>query len=73
MVSATSKLVKTKVNDEITGSLPAAVEAYGPMRQGVYRQFPALEVETREQYDLVIVGAGISGLAAACLHWESSR
>jgi spermidine dehydrogenase len=49
----------------LRGNDPAAVEAFGPMRQGVYRQFPVLEVDTQEQYDLVIVGAGISGLAAA--------
>src|SRR5205807_3233898 len=37
----------------------------GPMNAGAYRQFPALDVDTRERYDLVIVGGGISGLAAA--------
>jgi monoamine oxidase len=35
------------------------------MAQGAYRQFPGIDVDTRETYDLVIVGAGISGLAAA--------
>src|SRR5256885_390253 len=49
----------------LRGNYPAAVQAFGPMQAGVYRQFPALDVDTREAYDLVIVGGGISGLAAA--------
>ena len=49
----------------LRGNYPEAVEAFGPMQRGAYRQFPALDLDTREAYDLVIVGAGISGLAAA--------
>ncbi len=49
----------------LRGNYPAAVDGFGRMRQGAYRQFPRLDVDTREDYDLVIVGAGISGLAAA--------
>ena len=49
----------------LRGNYPAAMEAFAPMQQGAYRQFPALDVDTAEVYDLVIVGAGISGLAAA--------
>jgi spermidine dehydrogenase len=49
----------------LRGNDPSAVAAFEPMRQGAYRQFPALDVDTHETYDLVIVGAGISGLAAA--------
>jgi len=49
----------------LRGNYPDAVSAFGPMGQGAYRQFPALDDDTRETYDLVIVGAGISGLAAA--------
>jgi spermidine dehydrogenase len=49
----------------LRGNYPAAVEAFGSMAQGAYRQFPRLDVDTSETYDLVIVGAGISGLAAA--------
>jgi spermidine dehydrogenase len=35
------------------------------MRAGAYREFPSIQLDTREEYDLVIVGGGISGLAAA--------
>jgi spermidine dehydrogenase len=49
----------------LRGNYPDAVSAFGPMGQGAYRQFPALDADMNETYDLVIVGAGISGLAAA--------
>jgi spermidine dehydrogenase len=49
----------------LRGNYPAAVQAFGPMTNGTYRQFPPVQADTSEQYDLVVVGAGISGLAAA--------
>jgi spermidine dehydrogenase len=49
----------------LRGNYPSAVAAFGPMQTGAYRQFPALDVDTGERYDLAIVGGGISGLAAA--------
>jgi spermidine dehydrogenase len=49
----------------LRGNYPSAVAAFGPMQRGAYRQFPGLDVDTRESYDLAIVGGGISGLAAA--------
>ena len=49
----------------LRGNYPSAVAAFGPMQAGTFRQFPALDVDTRESYDLAIVGGGISGLAAA--------
>jgi spermidine dehydrogenase len=49
----------------LRGNYPSAVAAFGPMQTGAYRQFPALDVDTRESFDLAIVGGGISGLAAA--------
>src|SRR5438105_12442876 len=42
----------------LRGNYPAAVEAFGRMNSGAFRQFPALDVDTREDYDLVIVGGG---------------
>ncbi|HEX7140104.1 MAG TPA: FAD/NAD(P)-binding protein, partial [Vicinamibacterales bacterium] len=49
----------------LRGNYPAAVEAFGRMEAGTFRQLPSLDIDTRETYDLVIVGAGISGLSAA--------
>jgi spermidine dehydrogenase len=49
----------------LRGNYPAAVAPFGPMQAGTYRTFPSLDVDARERYDLVIVGGGISGLAAA--------
>jgi spermidine dehydrogenase len=49
----------------LRGNDPSSVERFGPMQQGAYREFPRADVDTGESYDLVIVGAGISGLAAA--------
>jgi len=49
----------------LRGNYPAAVDGFGRMRDGAFRPFPSLDVDTREEYDLAIVGGGISGLAAA--------
>src|SRR5262252_950086 len=48
----------------LRGNYPAAIEAFAPLQQGTYRQVPT-STESGEKYDLVIVGGGISGLAAA--------
>ena len=53
----------------LRGSHPGAYEAAHQLRDGI---FPVSKtVDTHERYDLVIVGAGISGLAAA--HFYQAR
>ena len=47
------------------GNTQAVVNAGHEIRDKVYKGLPADTVETGEVYDCVIVGGGISGLAAA--------
>jgi spermidine dehydrogenase len=49
----------------LRGNTPSAVDIFNPITAGTYAQFPVPDADIREEYDLVIVGAGISGLAAA--------
>jgi len=49
----------------LRGSHVGSFEVAHQVRDGAYLTFPRLDVETGEEYDLVVVGAGISGLAAA--------
>jgi spermidine dehydrogenase len=49
----------------LRGNYPAAVDEFDLIRQGKYAQSPVSAAEIQEEYDLVIVGAGISGLSAA--------
>ncbi len=49
----------------LRGNYPAAISEFDRIRGGQYSQFPVPDREIREEYDLVIVGGGISGLAAA--------
>jgi spermidine dehydrogenase len=49
----------------LRGEHRSAVEAFADIERGAYRQFPTIAVDTAETYDLVIVGGGLSGLAAA--------
>jgi spermidine dehydrogenase len=49
----------------LRGQYPDAVAEFPAIAGGKYSKFPVADSEIREEYDLVIVGAGISGLAAA--------
>ena len=49
----------------LRGSHPGSFETAHRVRDGAFLEFPKLDVDTRELYDLVIVGGGISGMAAA--------
>ena len=49
----------------LRGNFPEAVSEFDAIRQGKYATFPAADSEIQEEYDLVIVGGGMSGLAAA--------
>jgi spermidine dehydrogenase len=47
------------------GSHPGSFEAAHALRDGAFPRPAAAAIETGEQYDLIVVGGGISGLAAA--------
>ena len=49
----------------LRGNFPDAVSEFDSIRQGKYAAFPVADSAIQEEYDLVIVGAGMSGLAAA--------
>src|SRR4029077_7712778 len=48
----------------LRGNYPAAVDEFDRIRAAQYAQFPVSDGDIHEEYDLVIVGGGISGLAA---------
>jgi spermidine dehydrogenase len=49
----------------LRGEYPASVEELDRVRNGEFSSFPISDGDIREEYDLVIVGGGISGLSAA--------
>src|SRR5215470_17028713 len=54
----------------LRGSHPGSFEIAHSLRDGTFWESVGKAVESRENYDLVIVGGGISGLAAAHFYRE---
>lgn len=52
----------------LRGNYPAAIAEFDAIRQGKYARVSLTASDLQEQYDLVIVGGGISGLSAAYLY-----
>lgn len=55
----------------LRGQHVGAVEGLAAIDRGAYAAFPGIDVETAETYDLVVVGGGLSGLAAAYF-WQKA-
>ena len=53
------------VRSGLRGNYPAAIAEFDNIREGKYAKFPVADSDISEEYDLVIVGGGISGLSAA--------
>ena len=53
------------LNTGLRGSTPPALADFPDMRAGKYKAFPVAASSIAEEYDVVIVGGGISGLSAA--------
>ena len=63
--AAENKTQYPPLRSGLRGQYPAAVAEFDRIRQGAYARFPLADGDIHEEYDLVIVGGGISGLSAA--------
>lgn len=71
MAQAQSGELYPPLRTGLAGEYPEAIEELERVRSGAYAQFPVVEGEFEGEYDLVIVGGGISGLSAAYF-WQSA-
>jgi spermidine dehydrogenase len=55
----------------LRGNYPDAVASFDSIRAGKYFTFPVADSDIQEEYDLVVVGGGISGLSSAHF-WRTS-
>jgi spermidine dehydrogenase len=49
----------------LRGQHTSSIESFAAITRGDYSAYPSIDTDTGETYDLVIVGGGLSGLAAA--------
>jgi spermidine dehydrogenase len=49
----------------LRGQHPSSLDGFAAIKRGDYAAYPRIDADTGETYDLVVVGGGLSGLAAA--------
>jgi spermidine dehydrogenase len=49
----------------LRGQHASSIESFAAISRGDYAAYPSIDTDTSETYDLVVVGGGLSGLAAA--------
>lgn len=68
-LSVAASRLRLGPNDGLLGQTPGAMALGHRVRDG---ELPAEVVDTGESYDLVVVGAGIAGLASAYLYYQEA-
>src|SRR5215469_1693172 len=54
------------------GSAPSSYDVAHALRDGTFWESAGTPIDSRESYDLIVVGAGISGLAAAHFYRQNA-